>query len=561
MILRYGRQVAAFMGNGAVIKSAALLLVVILLPAHVWSFARLNYGSTHDFVDDGFRGGGVCDECHSAGGTSPENRIFRWGPGGSTDAVLCATKCHLSGSMPGDPAWALVTGKTPPPLGHPTPVGPARCFDSVRGCHGDRASGTLYADCLGCHNDAYMSSTFAITSNYDSQVGASGIDKFFGFAQYKPYTDSPGTILSSHSITYDEGKDLSLPVNNECLKCHGAVAAQYHPGGSDTELPNKTPLLVYPDDTSSNTMGTGITLTNEAAPDYRELEEFCLSCHDGNADAGGADIQLSGVNVPPVPRYDYNEGYAAENDNYATATPYFALSNTSTANFMAENYFEQNGHGKDKGLSGNDMNLGCLARGETGQELMGCHTAHGSISYYNLDYYHYPTVIDTADELGTDLCMSCHDGSGTYGFSGNHSGFHTGFSDTLLHVGATSSAVTWYHEEFSDPPNNTIRSSMPRKAPVYTGTELRILPFFTGPGADLESGRVYNGGSGSTPVNIASTPTVICITCHDPHGTSERYDIYDDTLTPVQQSTVAMPRKFLKDFYYDDPLCMECHVE
>jgi len=538
-------------------SAASAVFCVVVAALTLWAAPTLAYrefrqNTSHDFVRFGFQGGGVCAECHGAGGGAADSgRLFRWDYSGS-DIDMCAKKCHTVGASthtewPSGNAWTNVssgylaaTGNSyPPVMTHPIITAPYRC----RVCHLDQpvTGGSAYADCLRCHSSTIgglsvgPNAIFGITGDgYD--VGTDiEVNKFFSIG-----SDLKVGLLSQHNIVYNTTGDLSSPADNECLKCHGTIAASDHPGGLDG-----TPLVVYPDDpdgTGALVAGDGIAPTN----DYAAYQDFCLACHDGQADTvPPANIQFSGAGVPVVPGRDYNAGAP-----YTTGLPYFGNSANKDA-FPTGNYFEANGHGRSvTGLPTDDvsirppyaMDLTCLAQnpGDPGPQA-GCHSAHGDTNYALIeDSGNLGLSVDTAGEVASFVCLGCHDQAVL-----EESQFHFAWAGRLIHVG-TNGSDCW---DPLVPPNN-----MKTGNPNLLDTE-EMMPMFSGPTADLYSGRQYGDRTFGSGAGACDGSILTCLTCHDPHGTAEVYQDYSSG-----SHTRAMLRRFMTTVDYSDPLCGYCHV-
>ena len=291
--------------------------LALFFPAVAGAYREFRDNTSHDFVRFGFLGGGVCDECHAAGGVAGDTkRIFRWNYAGS-DIDMCADKCHgATPAWPAEAVWTRVAasyGGPPPEMSHTKIVSPYRC----EYCHRSLplTGGSAYADCLRCHTSSVGGAPFNSTgAGYD--IGSDiEVDTFMDGIGSD--ADAYAT-LSQHNIRYNASGNLATAADNECLKCHGAVAATDHPGGTDA-----TPLLVYPDDpdgTGALLVGSPIAKSN----DYSQYQLFCLSCHDGEADGGGAEaVRFNGTSVPAVPPYEYRGPPASA--PYPSTAPYFAL--------------------------------------------------------------------------------------------------------------------------------------------------------------------------------------------------------------------------------------------
>ncbi len=498
-------------------------------------------GSVHDFVDNGFTGGGVCAECHVPHGAQ-DVRLY---PRDATASGYGAPKrlcmdCH-DGTLPTDEGWAGVTGVTPPPYPHDTSAKYEACGD----CHRHARSFVIpNDDCLVCHTTTANGGLFDDATEANWQI-----DRFFNGIGA---VNDPG-ILSQHNIRYAVDGDPDTPEDaglNECKKCHG----------DGPRHPNDAAFLRYPDDRTESGAVAGDPVPR--ATDYSAYQDFCLSCHDG-VDQGAANASFQEFNgpvptgqvgpsdptdpstqqgaapwvVPAVPPKDVNAG-----SPYTTPTPFFA-------------YYETNGHGlATSAVEGNPMNVTCLAGG-AGQ---GCHNPHGTQNRFVVDEL-FGTAIDTVGEFVQSVCYGCHveaeltdpdkailQKNDFHGWSEDRPGLHIPVGVGMVQWRSISIADQWsmeIHDPFQDPNGVGVFPD----AYAETG----ILPFYGGQGAAIQD-RVYSPALG--------THWLSCLTCHDPHGTASTAQLHtgspDDT---GPETTEAMLRKFPVTWDYEDPLCGECH--
>jgi len=189
-------------------------------------------GSPHDFVDNGFTGGGVCAECHVPHGAQDQRLWARVGNTGYTTypARLCMD-CH-DGTLPTGAGWDTVTGVVAPPYPHTTDPK----YDNCGTCHDHKKSFVIpNDDCLVCHTTSANGGLFD-----DATEASFEVDRFFN--GIGAVNDS--TILSQHNIRYQVDGDFNTPEGaslNECKKCHG----------NGTKHPSDAAFLVYPDDLAS----------------------------------------------------------------------------------------------------------------------------------------------------------------------------------------------------------------------------------------------------------------------------------------------------------------------
>lgn len=582
------RRLAVHSGGRLLAAFGIALLAALVLAPDAPAYRNFDSNSSHNFVDNGFTGGGVCSECHAAGGGAADNRLFRWDYGGS-DPAMCQNKCH--GAVPSlpltDPGWATVTGVTPIPAPHSCVNG--RCAY----CHNGEVS---FCNCLDCHQTG-LSDTLLCRTPQDFDSGSTAqpvqteVAKFFpGITGFTPMSG----LLSSHNVKYDAASgSLCSSANNECLKCHGGSEA-LHPGVGIVKTPvtaatkEQSAILVYPDDPDgagplvrgNPIISPDLTtpkVTDAAAWNAFYLEKrqlFCLSCHDGRVDQVGADITLNGASVPPVPRYNYNSGAP-----YTTGIPYFA--DTGETDFANKNYFESNGHGISADTRSLPMNLTCLGEevkpkeasngGTTGITVgAGCHSVHGTANYSLIrDAAAAGTVdlgtgVNTAEEMASAVCLGCHDrgamrlfGTGFHVWMGNKS------TDRMIHLDGTCDSVNTNSSVFWRmlPPASATRpgNNMGTGTPATLGS---IMPFFNTRTSDLKTGRIY-GTQSFDSVDCVQTASssgsvVNCLTCHEAHGTFSHYQQGDSTSsTPGSYGMVRLPTT---DMDYDDELCGQCHV-
>ena len=524
------------------------LLCVVLVSGVAFPFPGLAamVGSVHDFVDDGFTGGGVCAECHVPHGAQ-DDRLY---PRDTTSSGYGAPKrlcmdCH-DGTLPTDAGWSGVTGVTPPPYPHDA----SAKYDSCGDCHSHTRSFMIpNDDCLVCHTTAANGGLFDDATEANWQI-----DRFFNGIGA---VNDPA-ILSQHQVLYTADGNLDTTEDavvdagtgvNECKKCHG----------NGPKHPSDAAFLVYPDDLPSAGAVAGDPVPR--SNDFSTYQGFCLSCHDG-VDEGAANAafqQFSGSVpagqvgpsdrddpstrqtaapwvVPAVPPKDVNAG-----SPYTNSPPFF-------------DYYETNGHGLATSLEGNPMNVTCLAGG-AGQ---GCHNPHGTKNRFLVDDL-FGAAVDTAGEFAMQVCFGCHveadlgDPDNTI-LANNY--FHGSWtaSTAPLHANAGTGMCRWreYTTGFMDIADPF---SDPNGAGVFPDAyaETGILPFYGGTDGAIEA-RTYSPTLGAS--------WVMCLSCHDPHGTSSVYWNYKgEPVDPptATENTQAMLRKFPTTWSYDDPLCGECH--
>lgn len=548
--------------KSAMLKLSRLLLSIVLVffaqalaPAPSFPYAKFLVGGSHDFVQYGYNGSGMCSECHSAGGDATGSRLLKWSA--ANDASMCQNSCHdkpstpvteiMTALVPDDGGWTNVSPAVKPlPSPHVSSELPGftgcvtgRCAY----CHDGRRPN--YAPCRDCHKvnagdagatpsiSAFCGSAAISDSGSTTNPNAIEVFKFFDTVTGAiPANTKMAGILASHSVKYDDTEYnetgdttlLEAPETNECLKCHGVQAVTDHPGGSSI-----SPLLVFPDDYGTtypkNTAIrrpatlTDLPVTVPAATwdDYylRKRVYFCLSCHDGRKDNAGAAataIQLDGKSVPAVPKYDYNDPDSA----HLNAPPYLATGTAvSAADYPTKNYFMTNGHGLAATYRGGAMKLTCLGEENNAVEIaagggigasgvtvgQGCHSAHGSQNYAVIrdgvsTQFNPGTGIALANQMGDRVCLGCH--TRTNIIDDYRQGFHFWKKSHL------DDGPLIHFDEYCSVAYNTSGVFL-RALPSVSETEGQnnlttvkpagsdqILPFFTSKTANLSTGRVYS---------------------------------------------------------------------
>lgn len=606
MKLQYHRRGYRLVNGGIEYRRLFVFLALLLLPYSARAYSSFNDGSKHNFVDSGFAGGGVCSECHAAGGGAGDFARTFWLDAGGSDPGMCY-KCHKSSptripnqavewlAIPGYTALESKGGVLAPTMPHTCVNG--RCAN----CH-DGVTVTAYYKCLDCHKTGGVDGVMCRTPvDYDSGSTANPIEsevaKFFsGIAGYSPMSG----LLSSHNIIYNEAGNLNNATDNECLKCHGLSTDTVHPGVKTT-----SPILRYPDDPD----GTGALVINgsilrpqSSDPDLwneyyiAKRQTFCLACHDGVENASGARITLGGQSVPVVPPFKFD--LSSGNDSAAT-TPYFA-------DGSGNSFFDGNGHGRILDKQNIKMNLTCLGEEQKSGEVAptganavgtGCHSVHGSKNYSLIrdaaseGSVDLGTGVDTADEMATKVCLGCHtrakmrnlrDSSNALNpVDANteiNSGFHSGLVEypRMSHIDGFCDDVTdgnrndnslngggVYWRALPDNkgrPGNSLSTGVPAAI-------ADVLPVFSSKTANLKSGRSFLRDFDSTNCSQSASSTgsaINCLTCHDPHGTSSVYR-EGERGPPIVYGTKGMTRRPLTDtdVYKDpvDPLCGQCHID
>lgn len=515
---------------------AVVLATAFFVASPFLSLATI-VGSSHDFVDNGFTGGGACAACHIPHNAQDGRLWPRLGDSTTypdSPRRLCMD-CHadsvqtLAAIFTGQSEWAAVAVVPRPlPNGHANPLYQTD-YEACTSCH-------LHSDafvpntnaCLDCHTEGGPGGVPNIDVEFDN-VGT----------LINPMDAQTSLLMSQHNIRYNPppAGDLSTKADNECRKCHGMGH------------PNDNAFLSYPDQTVSHAY-------DEALPKgatFQEYEDFCLACHDGQ-DMGAANLleqQFTGP-VPPqqVPPTDLANPAAQQGvellDGSPTAgfwqvapvpqrdaAPYFGGA-------VAGDFYAGNGHGF-RGVT-------CLAGGG----IDGCHGVHGSKSRFLLYDNNarlgnlFPGPTFTIGEVETNFCLDCHIPGVTISGWHEFTGLHTG---TFLWSGGASMG------------GMTQTGTIGIEHLPVGGVVTNILPFYISSDVTPEN-RIYRDATHPQ----VGVDKVHCPTCHDPHGTANTrtHNSYYET-EPVDPTptTQSMPRKTPVFWLADipaDPLCGECHV-
>lgn len=552
-------------------------------------------GSRHDFVDNGFTGGGVCAECHIPHGAK-EVRLYPRDVGAAgvdgTVTLLCQD-CHkaASPSVPAGAEWTAVAAAVTPPA---YPHGTDTRYNTCTTCHSHAGSfgPPPNDDCLTCHKLAGISSL--------------NIDQYFdGIGDANPL------ILSQHNMYYKTDANTatyepSWPAAaggdaNECKKCHGDKAEDgaflKHPSATvRTETLATSPrfgklrsvFLAYSDATGNAVLPA----YGRSDADKTTYEPFCLRCHAGEARAstpssakfGGAlpaqqvgptsradpatqqaapAPPASGWIVPPVPAKD---GQLAS--PYLNQDPAGTLTNPFYFAYYDSPTLKGNGHGAANSLIQTPavaMNRTCLSSGGKGS-VDGCHVTHGSKSRFLLDDTAIPFApgIQTATQVGTGVCLNgdCH---------------VPGVNFALPQ--AAGKTVSTFHGWWNTTPASILHDNSPlggvgtppaadgmAQWHTFTGSNMNIsaspplglvgvLPFYASQAASIQN-RIYPTATALT------TEWVHCLTCHDPHGTGPDTQPgmlrrYDNTMESATKAVTTPPKAATAG----SDLCGQCHVE
>lgn len=551
------------------------------------AFPRFGPDNVHNLVMDGFAGGGTCDECHGIeSGSIVGDKLLRWGtPDVDADGELCTANCHAvsSNQLPAagtlDTMWDAVNDpRANPPPAYPHDYLANDCdtchnqsFTLDAGRHATLNS-TEYCNCLTCHTTGIAHSITAENAAGNDWGTDYEVDKFFAGVGDIGLTFAGHS--DDHSIIYDPGGDLCTEADNECLKCHsdtvGAGAWQNrnaHPG----VLPGH-PNLFFPDTEGANTAGAAITLpqagsTGAQWDSYysRKRQLLCVSCHDrqleGSAGDGAviADIMIGGVQGPVMPI----DIYAADIAGTAWPDTYIETgTDVLVVPMISLQPYEVNGHGRATSMEGTDMNLTCLSEETTNGAAtprMGCHSVHGSTSLSLLETGNFGDDVESIEEVGKNVCMSanCHSPARTGNYSLVVNNFHSMSSDgEWSHKDSGLSTMQWG--------NSGTRAMTVTDDGLYTMDSALSVPTA---GTGSSNLRFYASRDASfdvwetqlTSSNLFGNSFIGCLTCHDPHGTSNEFVTNDNEPPDELYSTEGMLRRYKIEFDGSYPLCDECH--
>jgi hypothetical protein len=508
--------------------------VLLLVLAGAGTAAGQMVGSVHDFVDDGFTGGGACAACHVPH-NAQDARLYPRAPAGATAPMRLCMDCH-DGTMPTGNGWpATWVGPTPPPPGgHVSDVAGDNSALSCRDdgqqtcgtCHKHQNAFAFVGGCFDCHTtEAEQELVWGAGQAFfpDATEQCMQVDRRFD--GIGAVADS--TLLSQHNIA-----DSSVG----CQKCHGSG----HPGDAG--------LLAYADDVGGQSLGDPVPRSN----DRSTYQAFCFSCHDGTdlSVSPVPDTTFSGPlgtnQVAPSLRSNPASLQAGPTWVVPAIPPRDAAPGENTPPFL--DYFTTNGHGAAANTLTGLSPLTCLADVNGGTQ-QGCHVAHGSGNRFLMDdvngIFDPPGPgLDTATDFG-QACSACH----VPGLSGV-SLFHSWVSNTTI-----------LHDDTLPDGGAPITDGMSRMRVLTAnmnittlGTAGGILPFYPGTAVgDLIHERAYPGDL------AVGTHWLTCLTCHDPHGTDDTTagSIGDAFLQPGLLRMAADLANATD--LYTVPLCAQCH--
>ncbi|MBI5017080.1 MAG: hypothetical protein HZB55_16535 [Deltaproteobacteria bacterium] len=515
--------------GGRSLHRAGLSFVMALALALPARAAIIN--SKHDFVNDGFTGGGACAACHVPHNANTAAGYLYPRPGNTVDfstapARLCMD-CHK---------WpAPTTAPTPPanagfpatwPVGHEPPNPTAKHalasgYAECGRCHKHKDSFKPDTNpCLDCHQVvAGFTWSGGEVANYDDGYDPE-VAKFFadlGGARGA----TPPTIRSQHNLRYNPAGDLRTAAENECRKCHGL------------QHPNDTVFLV-------DARKVAYSKESTTTGDFSAYEPLCLSCHDGVATTTPSDqrFNVAGYTIPAnqvAPTSVTNPAVLQASAPWVVpAVPPWSPLPTPAVPYFAN--YKLNGHGAPLSLiSGGQMAKTCLAGGP--QE--GCHTAHGSTSRFLLAQGPFSADLVTASQVAVGVCYGCHpvaDLSTTLMASRFHAwmGDNTVLHDDGRHGDTAGDGVApWSAYGVA---NMNITAAR---------TPSAVLPFYGDP-AVSPGNEIHRRTYLTTP--LTTNHWLHCLTCHDPHGTG-----------PITEP--GMLRLFDSVMDYTSPLCGQCHVK
>jgi len=517
-------------------RPVAALVVLWCVVASGTAAAQM-VGSAHDFVDNGFTGGGVCAACHIPHNAQDVRLYPRNMTASSFDAPqrLCMD-CHTEDTDTADRSDGTRTGRVPTGTpgwpstwdyaGHGPPIPGAHVDDIADDNEALTCRDQGQQDCGTCHVHqsafVFVGGCFDCHATEAEQLLARGEVVFPDATEQCMQVDrefdgigavANAALLSQHNV---------VDTKEDCQKCHGSG----HPGDAG--------LLVYPDTVGANSMGTLIPRSN----DFSTYQDFCLACHDGVQTHVAARTTFGGPlgtnQVAPSLRSNPALQQLGPTWVVPAIPPKDGVAGENLPPFL--DYYETNGHGAAAApLTSRPMNVSCLAGG--GQ---GCHVAHGSQNRFLIDDGFGPGIV-SASQVAVELCYACHLPGVLIG-AGTVSTFHGWVgNDTILHddtLDATADGMSQMRVLAASMDITALPGASP--PPVSAG----ILPFYGAIDGAVQL-RKYPGD-----MNAGGPYWVNCLSCHDPHGTG---------LATQAAMTRIDPDFATYDDLYLSPLCKECH--
>jgi hypothetical protein len=298
-------------------------------------------------------------------------------------------------------------------------------------------------ECLSCHSTGKNNEKYETTDSEFLGVGS--------------ILENP-EVKSGHAITYNPELDLSLPENNECIKCHGRLH------------PDENVIVVNVDN------GTGYKKNDSK-------REFCLSCHD----------------------------FAFENDELVLA---HQLKNIIPQD-IAE-YYNVSGHGANATLSEDEAFV-------ANNDCIDCHDHHSSKNAHiitkEVEYSANGDEIQKASNIEYFCKTRCHSVTESESRRVRDHTWELNKEEERDHTGCPKQPCETH----------------PSNGPIPVG---RLYKY---PSEKLPLSE-YNKEEG---INLGF---MVCITCHNPHGSSP-----DGEPNPDKQMVRMEWTEFNK-------LCSECHI-
>ena len=297
--------------------------------------------------------------------------------------------------------------------------------------------------CLSCHTLEKNDGKFEMTDSEFIEIGV--------------ILENP-EVKTGHKIVYDPEADLSLPENNECIKCHGRLH------------PDENAVVINIDN------GIGYKRDDKK-------RDFCLSCHDFSFDDDSDPLIHQLKSILPIN--------------------------------VAE-YYKISGHGADSTLSEDEAFV-------SNNECSDCHEHHSSKNaHIIINDAEYPTEGDGKQKASMieSFCKTrCHSIIGSDSKRVRDHTWEVNKEESRDHTGCP------------EPPCE----SHPSNGPIPVG---RLYKY---PSENLPLSE-YDKDEG---INLGF---MVCITCHNPHGSSP-----DGEPNPDKQMVRMEWTEFNK-------LCSECHI-